>query len=109
MSSDHIQQTPEEGRVIPFRPRRQAPQGWRWPLRPARHSPVKDLSKYEEGGAEDDYRHRMKMNVLGLAVIVLLMATGAWLVTTLAEIRKNQDCYLSGQRNCAPIKYTPSR
>ena len=71
--------------------------------------PGDDLAKYERAETEDDYRHRMKMNMLGLIVTIVLMGVGAWLVLTLAEIQKNQDCYLSGRRNCTPIPHETQR
>ena len=56
---------------------------------------------------EDDYRHRMKMNVLGLLVTILLVVSGIWIADTIAEMRKLQDCFLMGGRNCAPIPVPP--
>ena len=38
-----------------------------------------------------------------LAVTVVLCVAGIWLVIQIADMRKNQDCYLSGRRNCTPI------
>jgi len=35
--------------------------------------------------------------------VVVLAVVGVWLVIQLADLRKNQDCVLSGRRNCAPI------
>jgi hypothetical protein len=88
-----------ERRVVPFRPRgslfaRHAPQP----------SPVEDLAKYEHEDGEDDYRHRMIVNGLAFAVAVLLVVGGIWIANTMAQMRKNQDCVLSGQRACMPIK-----
>jgi hypothetical protein len=94
---------PDRGQIIRFRPRGGVP-GWRWPLpglRPNR--PQDGFEKFERPETKEDYRHRMKMNLLGLAVTILLMVVGAWLATTLAEIQKNQDCYLSGRGNCMKI------
>jgi len=95
-----------DGRVVPFRPRG-APR-WRWPTprRPV-DPPVDDLAKYERGESEDDYRHRMRMNVLALAVTVLLAVVGIWIAETIAEMRRNQDCFLTGRLNCAPIQVPP--
>jgi len=45
----------------------------------------------------------MMVNLAALAFIVVLSIAGAWLVIQLADLRKNQDCVLSGRRNCAPI------
>ncbi len=91
--SDH------EGQVLQFRPRgslltRNLP---RAPL-------VPDLSKFESPREEpDDFKHRMLMNGLGFGVTVLLIVGGIWIADVMAQIRKDQDCYLVGRRNCAPI------
>jgi hypothetical protein len=89
---------------VPFRPRG-APPGWSPPRRsPALDDgPVADLAKFEKPESEDDYRHRMKMNALALIVTILLMMTGWWLAETMAEMRKLQDCVLSGRRDCVQI------
>jgi hypothetical protein len=111
VTPDRLPKSDEGGRVIPFRPRGAAPGGWRWPSPQSQHPkwPTDDLAKYEHAETEDDYRHRMKMNMLGLIVTIVLMSAGAWLVVTFAEIQKNQDCYLSGRRNCMPIPYETQR
>ncbi len=62
-----------------------------------------DLSKFSRSREPDDYRHRMIMNVAAFAVVALLIGAGLWLATSIAELRKNQDCVLSGRRNCAQI------
>jgi hypothetical protein len=49
------------------------------------------------------------MNVLGFLVTVLLIVVGVWLADKIAELRRNQDCYLSGRLNCAPIEVPPSQ
>jgi len=98
----------DDGRVVRFRPRGVAPHRWRWPLSGAGgDGPVDDLARFERTEGDDDYRHRMTMNALGLLVTVLLVAAGIWIVSTIAEMRKNQDCYLSGRRNCTPIVVPP--
>ena len=71
------------------------------------HAPVPDLAKYEQDDAGDDYRHRMIMNGIGFLVTILLVIAGIWIVNEIAEMRRNQDCYLSGRRNCAPIEVPP--
>lgn len=86
----------ESGRVVRFRHRRSDE------LRPP------DLSKFEQNADPDDYRHRMLMNGAGLVAVAVLVAIGLWLATSLAELRKNQDCALSGRRNCAPIEVNRS-
>ena len=91
----------EDHRVVPFRPRGD---GWRGPQHTPFASPVEGLAKYEGGAEQDDnYRHRMMVNLAALAFTVALAIAGIWLAIQIADMRKNQDCLLSGRRNCAPI------
>jgi len=88
-----------ENRVLPFRPRNAL--AARKPPRP----PVPDLEKYERAPEEpDDFRHRMIMNGLGLAVTVVLIAGGLWIAEVMAHMRKDQDCALTGRSNCMPVE-----
>ena len=101
VTSEQSNASEEEHRVVPFRPR-----GGKW--RGVRHtpfaSPVEGLAKYEGGAEQDDnYRHRMMVNLAALGVTVALAVAGVWLAIHIADMRKNQDCLLSGRRNCAPI------
>ena len=65
---------------------------------------VPDLEKYERiPEPPGEYRHRMLMNGLGLAVTVALIVAGLWIADVMAHMRKDQDCVLSGRRNCAAI------
>jgi hypothetical protein len=88
-----------EGRVLPFRPR-----GALF-ARPAPRPPtVPDLEKYERAPDEpDDFRHRMVMNGLGLAVTVALVGAGIWIADVMAHVRKDQDCVLTGRSGCTHI------
>jgi hypothetical protein len=110
MTPDNSNAPDDEHRVVPFRPRRPGTHAgaWRWPARTAQPPApsVEGLAKYEggEGEDEDDYRHRMIVNLVALAFTVVLAIAGVWLVVQLTELRKNQDCVLSGRRNCAPIE-----
>ena len=55
----------------------------------------------------DQYGGRLvfTLTMLSAAVMTaLLTLAGIWLVMQLAELRKNQDCVLTGRRNCAPIE-----
>jgi hypothetical protein len=91
-----------QGRVVPFR-RPGSPSGSRIaPIVPQPASPVEDLSQYERTHGEDDYRHRMLMNGVAALVTVLLIAGGIWIANSMAQLRKNQDCVMSGRRNCNP-------
>ena len=88
-----------EGQILPFRRpgsllTHNAP---RPPL-------VPDLKKFEEPPEQpDDFRHRMLMNGLGLAVTALLVVCGIWIADVMAQMRKDQDCVLMGRPNCAHI------
>lgn len=85
--------TPDDtGRVLPFVQRPSTREG----------APVEDVAKYARDGG-DDHRQRTINNLLALAVCVLLVLAGVWLVNRLAEIRKNQDCVLSGRPGCTKV------
>ena len=49
------------------------------------------------------------MNVAGFVVVAGLIVAGLWLAFSIADLRKNQDCALSGRRNCMTIEVNPSR
>ena len=100
----------EEHRVLQFRPRNSvratnvresiAAQ----PRRQATAAEPLDLSRYERPREEpDDFRQRMLGNIAGFAFTIALMAIGIWLVMSIADLRKTQDCVLMGRRDCAPI------
>ncbi|MCW5689606.1 MAG: hypothetical protein KIT76_13750 [Pseudolabrys sp.] len=62
-----------------------------------------DLAKYSRDETPDDYRQRMIVNAAALAFVALLGAAGLWLADTMASMRKNQDCVLTGRRGCSPV------
>ena len=90
-----------KGLILPFR-RREKPHAR------GNGAPVEGLEKYGETGEADDYRQRMINNVLALVFCVLLVGAGVWLADRIAEMRKNQDCVLSGRRNCANVNVPPA-
>jgi hypothetical protein len=45
----------------------------------------------------------MMVNLAALGFIIVLALAGVWLAMQIIQMRKNQDCILSGRRNCAPI------
>ena len=77
--------------------------------RPPATTPVEDLTKYERSEDSDDYRHRMLVNVAAFLVVIGLIGAGLWLADTMATMRKNQDCVLSGRRGCTPVEVTKER
>jgi hypothetical protein len=104
MSSQGPSQDEVKGRVLPFR--RRTPRSWNehLRLRDRLRNPVEDLSKYSRDPDEDNFQHRMKVNLLAFTALALIVACGVWLANTMSDMRKNQDCVLSGRTNCAPIQ-----
>jgi hypothetical protein len=95
--SSNVPRGDERGRVLPFR--RVQP---RVPPRSDEGAPIEGVEKYAQG-EPDDYRQRMINNGLALLACILLVVAGIWIANTMAQMRRNQDCVLSGRRNCAVI------
>jgi hypothetical protein len=51
----------------------------------------------------EDEGNRAIENVVMLGFFVVLVAAGIWLLSTMADVRKAQDCAGQGRRNCAAI------
>jgi hypothetical protein len=102
MMDDNPSSSDREHWVLTFR-RRPAGGRRRPPL------PANDFGKYERGHEPDDYRHRMIVNALAFLFVAALGCVGLWLADSLAELRRNQDCALSGRTNCMPIEVNKSR
>jgi hypothetical protein len=99
-------ETPGSAQVLRFELRRRTR-----PQPPALHAiaggdaePLDDLAQYEDEDAHIDYRHRMLMNVIALAVVTVLVGAGVWIADTIADMEKAQDCAMQGRQNCAPIE-----
>ena len=90
----------DERRVVSFRRGRPAPPP---------PEPVEDLAKYQRSEGADDYRHRMIVNVVAFLFVAALIGAGLWLADTMARMRKDQDCVLSGRRGCAPVEVSKDR
>jgi len=77
---------------------------------PGRTSPpVPDLTKFQQTEGTDDYRHRMIVNALAFIFVAVLIGAGLWLADTMASMRKNQDCVLSGRPGCTPVEFDRRR
>ncbi len=61
-----------------------------------RQEPPEDEGKRDQG-------NRTVENAVMLGFFVVLVAAGIWLLGTMADIRKVQDCAAQGRRNCATI------
>jgi hypothetical protein len=51
----------------------------------------------------------MLMNAAAFVVVALLIGVGLWIANTMAAMRKNQDCVLSGRRGCTPVEMRHDR
>jgi hypothetical protein len=52
----------------------------------------------------DDDGNRTVENAVLLGFFVVLVAAGAWLMMTMADVRKGLDCSAQGRRNCGTIE-----
>ena len=52
----------------------------------------------------EDHGNRTIENAVMLGFFVVLAAAGIWLLGTMAELRKVQDCAAQGRRNCVTIE-----
>ena len=43
-------------------------------------------------------------NAMLAGLFVVLVAAGVWLLATMADVRKTQDCAAQGRRNCQTIE-----
>jgi hypothetical protein len=57
-------------------------------------SPVKDLHAYESTPeSDDDYRYRMRVNLLAAIVVITLIATGSWVLNALANATQESQTW----------------
>jgi hypothetical protein len=109
MSSDPNKGDEDRGQVLQFRARKPQQPVQAFGNLAADDSPVPDVSRYAHDSQDtDDYAHRMKMNALAVVALVVLIGGGIWIVDTMTQMRKNQDCALMGRRNCAGVTTPPS-
>jgi hypothetical protein len=52
----------------------------------------------------EDQGSRTTENAVMLGFFVVLVAAGVWLLGTMADVRKAQDCAAQGRRNCNTIE-----
>jgi hypothetical protein len=52
----------------------------------------------------DDEGNRAVENLVIAGFFIVLVAAGIWLLGTMADVRKTQDCALQGRRNCQTIE-----
>jgi len=52
----------------------------------------------------EDQGNRSVESAVMLGFFVVLVAAGVWLLGTMADVRKAQDCAAQGRRNCASLE-----
>lgn len=52
----------------------------------------------------DDDGNRGVENAVMFGFFVMLVAAGVWLLGSMADVRKAQDCAAQGRRNCGTIE-----
>ncbi|HWE76957.1 MAG TPA: hypothetical protein VG270_00425 [Pseudolabrys sp.] len=97
--------TPSDGtpRIVRFRPRA----GGTPSPQPEKHDGAEaDLAAYARSPEDPaEYRRRQAVNAAVFLFVVLLIGAAIWLADTMADMRRNQDCVLSGRRGCSPVDY----
>ncbi|MBA2399727.1 MAG: hypothetical protein H0V72_13695 [Bradyrhizobium sp.] len=63
------------------------------------------MTEGNEGGQKppEDEGNRAIENAVMLGFFAVLVAAGIWLLGTMADVRKVQDCAGQGRRNCGTI------
>jgi hypothetical protein len=80
--------TEGDRKIIHLSTRAGAPRPSVTPVRwnPMSDPPVAGLERYEcRSQTDDDYRHQMLVNLLATIVVIVLIATGDWIVQTMAQ------------------------
>ena len=52
---------------------------------------------------DDDDDRKQRQNLIVLAIAVVLVVGSVWLLTKYKQYRDQQDCFLAGRHNCAPV------
>jgi hypothetical protein len=74
-------------------------------IRQNRDRLMSEVGKERDKPPEDEGNRNVE-NAVMLGVFAVLVAAGVWLLATMADVRKAQDCAAQGRRNCATIDVT---
>ncbi|HJZ32131.1 MAG TPA: hypothetical protein VKF35_13540 [Hyphomicrobiaceae bacterium] len=90
--------------VIPF-PDRRSLRGPRRPVvpPPALNDPRAAKRQVPDADDADFYRIRARQNWAVLALVIVLVFGGAWLLERLAAFSRAMACYEFGHHNCLPL------
>jgi hypothetical protein len=58
---------------------------------------------------DDDGGGNRRGALIGLLITALIVVAGYWLMTSLRNQGKVEDCLMSGRSNCAPIEIPPQK
>jgi hypothetical protein len=56
---------------------------------------------------EVDYRLRAQQNFAALAVVIVIVVLGTWMIDELRTYSRIRACFDAGHRNCMPLKIEP--
>jgi hypothetical protein len=93
------------GQVLRFEPRRSQALANDAPVSDAPGDDLDEFASFEQEQDEPiNYRQRMIMNLIALAIVTLLVILGVWIADTITDLERQQDCFMQGRSNCAPIE-----
>jgi len=93
------------GQVLRFEPPQAQPLTNDASVDEARGDDVDEFARFEQEQDEPiNYRQRMIMNLIALAILALLVGLGVWIADTITDLQRQQDCLMQGRSNCAPIE-----
>ena len=80
------------GQVLRFEPRRLGePPREAFTIEPAEDD-LNEFARFEQEQDEPiDYRYRMIMNLIALAIVTLLVGLGVWIADTISDLQREQD------------------
>jgi len=82
----------------------------RFPRTPRRRPEPDKLSDYARSPEPPgEYRRRMLVNGAVFLFVLALIGAALWLADSMATMRRNQDCVLSGRTGCTQVEAPPSR
>jgi hypothetical protein len=82
----------------------------RFPRKPPPRPEPDKLSAYGRSPEPpEEYRQRMLVNGAVFLVVLALIGAALWLADSMATMRRNQDCVLSGRIGCTPVEAPPGQ
>jgi hypothetical protein len=82
----------------------------RFPKKPPHPPEPAKLADYAHSPEPpEEYRRRMLVNGAVFIIVVAMIGIALWLADSIATMRRNQDCVLSGRVGCTQVEAPPSR